>query len=180
MILHRTALPDVDVLEIEQIEDERGFFARLWDAGELSRHALRAELSHISLSFNRRKGTLRGLHYQIPPMAEAKIVRCVRGAVFDVAVDLRESSPTFKHWTGVELTAENRRALYIPEGLAHGFQTLADDTEVMYFICGEYSREHSRGVRWDDPAFGIEWPEGPRTINERDRTYPDFAPVHRP
>ena len=179
MMLHRTALPDVCLLEIARIEDERGFFARLWDAGELSRHGLRADLSHVSLSFNRRKGTLRGLHYQIPPMAEAKIVRCVRGAVFDVAVDLRESSPTFTQWTGVELTADNRRALYIPEGLAHGFQTLADDTEVMYFICGEYSREHSRGVRWDDPAFGIAWPDDHRTINERDRTYPDFAPVDR-
>ena len=180
MIVHRTALPDVYVLEIEQIDDERGFFARLWDAGELSRYGLRADLSHVSLSFNRRKGTLRGLHYQIPPMAEAKIVRCVRGAVFDVAVDLRESSPTFKQWTGVELTAENRRALYVPEGLAHGFQTLTDDTEVMYFIGGEYSREHSRGVRWDDTAFGIAWPDDERTINERDRTYPDFTLVHRP
>ena len=174
MIVHRTALPDVHVFEIEPIEDERGFFARLWDASDLSRRGLRAELSHVSVSFNRRKGTLRGLHYQSPPMAEVKIVRCVRGAVFDVAVDLRESSPTFKQWTGVELTAENRRALYIPEGLAHGFQTLTDDTEVMYFIRGEYSPEHSRGVRWDDPAFGIVWPDDKRTINDRDRTYPDF------
>ena len=177
MLVHRTALPDVYLLDLEPIEDARGFFARLWDPGELSRHGLRTALSHVSLSFNRRKGTLRGLHYQSAPMGEAKIVRCVRGAVFDVAVDLRESSPTFTQWTGVELTAENRRALYIPEGLAHGFQTLADDSEVMYFICGEYSREHSRGVRWDDPAFAIAWPDDRRTINERDRTYPDFATV---
>jgi dTDP-4-dehydrorhamnose 3,5-epimerase len=178
MIFHGTTLPDVHLLEIEKAEDERGFFARLWDAEELSRRGLNARLAHVSVSFNRRKGTLRGLHYQAPPMAEVKIVRCIRGAIFDVAVDLRESSPTFKQWTGVELTADNRRALYIPEGLAHGFQTLADDTEVMYFIGGEYSPAHSRGVRWNDPAFGIKWPDDQRTINERDRTYADFSPAH--
>lgn len=175
MIVHSTTVPDVRLLEIERVEDERGFFARVWDAGELSRRGLDARLAHVSLSFNRRKGTLRGLHYQTAPMAEVKIVRCIRGAIFDVAVDLRASSPTFTQWTGVELTAGNGRALYIPEGFAHGFQTLTDDTEVMYFISGEYSREHSRGVRWDDPAFAIAWPDDRRTINARDRAYPDFV-----
>jgi dTDP-4-dehydrorhamnose 3,5-epimerase len=174
MVFQKTAIPDVHILELERIEDERGFFARIWEAAELSKRGLNAQLAHVSVSFNRHKGTLRGLHYQIAPMEEVKIVRCTRGAMFDVALDLRATSPTFKKWVGVELTAENRRALYIPEGLAHGFQTLSDDTEVMYFISREYSPDHSRGVRWNDPAFGIAWPSDTRTMNERDRTYPDF------
>jgi dTDP-4-dehydrorhamnose 3,5-epimerase len=174
MILRQTALPDVHVLEPERIEDERGFFARIWEPAELARFGVNPELAHVSLSFNRRKGTLRGLHYQAAPLAEVKIVRCIRGAIFDVAVDLRASSPTFRRWTSVELTADNRLALCIPEGFAHGFQTLSDDTEIMYFISRPYSPEHSRGVRWDDQAFGIAWPADQRTINQRDRTYPDF------
>jgi dTDP-4-dehydrorhamnose 3,5-epimerase len=170
MIVHRTALPDVYVLEIEQIDDERGFFARLWDAGELSRHGLRADLSHVSLSFNRRKGTLRGLHYQIPPMAEAKIVRCVRGAVFDVAVDLRRSSPAFGKWSGTLLSAENKRLVWIPEGFAHGFLVLSDSADCLYETSDFYAPQHERCVLWSDPEIGIEWPlTGEVVITAKDR-----------
>jgi dTDP-4-dehydrorhamnose 3,5-epimerase len=174
MIFHPTALPDVYLLESERHEDERGFFARVWQPGELAERGLIARLAHVSVSFSRRRGTLRGLHYQAAPMSEVKIVRCTRGLIFDVAVDLRPGSPTFMQWTSAELSADNGRALYIPEGCAHGFQTLADDSEVMYLISEEYSPRHARGVRWDDPAFSIVWPPDTRTMNERDRTYPDF------
>jgi dTDP-4-dehydrorhamnose 3,5-epimerase len=174
MLFHQTTLPDVHILEPERKEDDRGFFARIWQPAELTDQGLSARLAHVSVSFNRKKGTLRGLHYQAAPMAEVKIVRCTRGAVFDVAVDLRPASPHFRRWVGIELTAENGRALYIPEGFAHGFQTLSDDTELLYFISEEYSPDHARGARWDDPAFGIAWPSDVRTMNERDRTYPDF------
>lgn len=181
MIFNETALPDVYLVEPERREDSRGFFARIWEPAPLVQRGLSAGLAHVSVSFNRRKGTLRGLHYQAAPMAEVKIVRCTRGAVFDVAVDLRATSPTFKRWVGAELTAENGRALYIPEGFAHGFQTLCDDTELLYFISQDYSPDHARGARWDDPAFGIAWPEDTRTMNDRDRTYPDFhAPPQGP
>jgi dTDP-4-dehydrorhamnose 3,5-epimerase len=169
-----TALRDLYLIEPQRVEDDRGFFARIWQPGPLSGKGLDARLAHVSVSFNRRKGTLRGLHYQIAPMAEAKMVRCARGAIFDVVVDLRPESPTFTQWVGVDLSEENGRALYIPEGCAHGFQTLRDDTEVLYFISEEYSPSHARGVRWNDPVFGITWPDDARTINERDRTYPDF------
>ncbi len=174
MIVKETHLPGVYILEARRSEDHRGSFARLWEPGELSARGLQAELAHVSVSSNRRKGTLRGLHYQITPMAETKIVRCTRGAAFDVAVDLRPGSPTFTRWVSVELTPENAQALYIPEGVAHGFQTLADDTDVLYFISQEHSPDHARGVRWDDPAFNIAWPADDRTMNDRDRTYPDF------
>ena len=175
MLFQSTALPDVYVLEPERRHDDRGFFARIWEPSELAQRGLRSALAHVSVSFNRRKGTLRGLHYQAAPMQEVKIVRCTRGAIFDVALDLRPHSPTFKRWVGVELSAETGRALYIPEGFAHGFQTLCDDSEVLYFIGQEYDPDLSRGVRWDDPAFGIVWPPDTRTMNDRDRSYPDFA-----
>lgn len=174
-----TALPDLYVIAPQRVQDDRGFFARIWQPAALSGKGLNSKLAHVSVSFNRRKGTLRGLHYQSAPMEEAKIVRCGRGAVFDVVVDLRPASPTYTRWVGVELTEENGRALYIPEGCAHGFQTLRDATEVLYFISEEYSPTHARGVRWDDPAFGIAWPDDVRTMNERDRTYPDFQPERR-
>jgi dTDP-4-dehydrorhamnose 3,5-epimerase len=174
MNLKPTPIPGVFVIEPERHADERGFFARLWSPDALSAHGLNASLAQISLSYNERRGTLRGLHYQAPPMQETKIVRCTRGAIFDVAVDLRPESPTFRRWTAHELTESNRSMLYIPEGCAHGFQTLADGCEVLYFISCAYSPSHGRGVRWDDPAFGIEWPAGDRIMNARDRTYPDF------
>ncbi|HET7218708.1 MAG TPA: dTDP-4-dehydrorhamnose 3,5-epimerase [Vicinamibacterales bacterium] len=179
MVFLETALPDLYVLEPERVEDERGFFARIWQPGDFIARGLNPKLAHVSVSFNRRKGTLRGLHYQTAPMAEAKIVRCGRGAVFDVVVDLRHDSPAFTRWVGVELSDDNGRALYIPEGCAHGFQTLRDNTELLYFISAEYSPEHARGVRWNDPVFGITWPDDVRTMNERDRSYPDFQPAAR-
>ena len=172
----RTRVEGVFVVDQERHEDERGWFARTWDEAELRRHQLEPRLVQCSASFNRRRGTLRGLHYQAPPFAEVKLVRCTRGRLFDVAVDLRPDSATFRAWVGVELSPENGRALYIPRGLAHGFLTLCDDTEVAYQISAEYSPEHARGVRWDDPAFGIAWPEPVAVISPRDRHYEDLVP----
>ncbi len=175
MIFSGTVLDGVVEIEVEQRLDERGLFARTWCREEFRRAGLRAEIVQCSLSFNRRRGTLRGLHYQTAPHAEAKLVRCTRGAVYDVALDLRPESPTFRRWTATELTAENRRALYIPEGCAHGFLTLEDNTEVFYQMSESYHPEAARGVRWNDPAFGIVWPAEVTVISERDRCYPDFV-----
>jgi dTDP-4-dehydrorhamnose 3,5-epimerase len=154
--------------------DERGFFARTWCQREFECHGLNPRLAQCSISFNRRKGTLRGIHYQDVPYREAKLVRCTRGVIYDVAVDLRPDSESFRSWVGVVLTAEKRNMLYIPEGCGHGFLTLEDDTEVFYQISEFYNADSGRGVRWDDPAFGIVWPEEVRVISERDRTYRDF------
>ena len=176
MQFRETPLAGAFVVEADSIADERGFFARWWGADEFAARELVGRFSHSSLSYNRRKGTLRGMHYQAPPFAETKLVRCIRGAVFDVAVDLRHDSPTFRRWLGVELTADNRSAFYIPAGCAHGFQTMTDDAEVLYMIDAPYSPEHGRGVRWNDPAFGITWPpENARIMNARDAGYPDFS-----
>jgi dTDP-4-dehydrorhamnose 3,5-epimerase len=177
MIFEATEIDGVWVIGPERHEDERGFFARIWDAAEFARRGLRLDPVQASISFNRLRGTLRGMHYQEEPHAEAKLVRCTAGAIFDVAVDLRRSSPTFCRWHGVELTAENRLALYVPEGCAHGFLTLADDTEIGYQISVPHVPAAARGVRYDDPAFGILWPGEVVVINERDRTYPDFRPA---
>jgi dTDP-4-dehydrorhamnose 3,5-epimerase len=172
--LVETELAGVVVVEPELIHDERGFFARTLDVLEFERRGLDTRVVQCSISYNRAEGTLRGMHYQAAPYEETKLVRCEAGAVFDVAVDLRPSSPTFTRWVGVELTAENRRALCIPPGCAHGFLTLADASQVGYQISAPYSPDAARGVRWDDPAFGIEWPAEVRVINERDASYPDF------
>jgi dTDP-4-dehydrorhamnose 3,5-epimerase len=175
MIFRDTPLPGTYVIDAEAIGDERGFFARLWSAEAFAARQLVTRFNHISVSVNLRQGTLRGMHYQAPPFAETKLVRCIRGAVYDVAVDLRPASPAFRQWTAVELSADNRRAFYIPAGCAHGFQTLTPDAEILYMIDAPYSAEHGRGVRWNDPAFAIAWPEAERTMNERDAGYPDFA-----
>jgi dTDP-4-dehydrorhamnose 3,5-epimerase len=172
----QAALPGAYVIDIEPIRDERGFFARSWCAAEFAAHGLKPHLVQCNISFNRRKGTLRGMHYQVAPHEETKLVRCTRGAIYDVIVDLRADSPTFRQHVAVTLTAENQRMLYIPAGLAHGFQTLVDDTEVFYQMADPYAAECARGVRWDDPAFGIRWPDGERTMSAKDRQYPDFAP----
>jgi dTDP-4-dehydrorhamnose 3,5-epimerase len=164
------------VLEPERAEDARGFFARTWCEREFRAHGLDTRIAQCSVSFNKRKGTLRGLHYQVPPGAEAKLVRCTRGALFDVVVDLRPGSPTFTRHFGVVLSAENHKMVYVPAGCAHGFQTLEDDTEIHYQISEFYAPDLQRGVRWDDPLFAIPWPPDSRTIIERDRTYPDFRP----
>jgi dTDP-4-dehydrorhamnose 3,5-epimerase len=174
MIFCETKLPGVFEISIEPKTDERGFFARSWCQKEFESHGLNPKLAQCNISFNDRRGTLRGLHYQEVPFAEAKLVRCTRGAIYDVAVDLRPASPTFKQWVAATLTGENRRMLYVPEGCAHGFLTLEPDTEVFYQMSEFYAPGHSRGVRWNDPAFGVDWPGEAQVISERDRTYPDF------
>lgn len=174
MTFSPTEIEGVWIVEPERYEDERGFFARTWDASEFADRGLSGSLAQASISYNRRRGTLRGMHYQAAPHGEAKVVRCTAGAIFDVAIDVRPSSPTFLAWAGVELSAENRAALYVPEGCAHGFLTLADDVEISYQISTPHEPGAARGVRFDDPAFGILWPEEILVINDRDRTYPDF------
>jgi len=170
-----TKLSGVSLVDLERHEDERGFFARSWCQSEFEQRGLNPRLVQCNVSFNRKRGTLRGMHYQVAPHAEAKLVRCTRGAIYDVAVDLRPDSPTYRQWVGVELTAENGRALYIAEGFAHGFQTLADDSEVFYQMSEFFHPEYARGVRWDDPAFKIAWPENERCLSARDLAYPDYA-----
>jgi dTDP-4-dehydrorhamnose 3,5-epimerase len=177
VIFRETAIDGAFVVEPERIEDERGFFARTFCAEEFRAHGLDARVAQSNTSFNRRTGTLRGMHWQQAPHGEAKLVRCTRGAIFDVAIDLRRDSPTHRCWAAAELTEDNGLALFVPVGCAHGFQTLADDSEVLYLMSTPYVPGSGRGVRWDDSAFGIEWPEPPpdgRTISERDASYPDF------
>jgi dTDP-4-dehydrorhamnose 3,5-epimerase len=173
-----TPLPGAWVIEPDRLGDERGWFARTFDAEEFQGRGLDAAVVQCNASFNEHSGTLRGMHYQAEPHGESKLVRCVRGAIFDVGVDLRPDSEAYCAWHGVELSAENGRALYIPTGLAHGFQTLADGCEVIYQMGHRYVPEAARGVRWDDGAFAIRWPasDGPRRISERDASYPDFQP----
>jgi dTDP-4-dehydrorhamnose 3,5-epimerase len=165
------------VVEVEPASDERGMLARTFDAELFRERGLSAEMVQCSTSFNHRAGTLRGLHYQAAPHAECKLVRCTAGAAYDVIVDLRPDSPTHGRWAAVELSWDNRRAVYVPRGVAHGFQTLADGSELLYMIDTPYVPEAARGVRWDDPAFGIDWPDpgGERTLSDRDRSFPDYA-----
>jgi dTDP-4-dehydrorhamnose 3,5-epimerase len=174
VIFTETRLRGAFLIEPERLGDERGFFALSWSREEFGARGLSARLAECNISFNRRKGTLRGMHYQLPPHAQAKLVRCTMGAVYDVIVDLRPDSPTFKQWVAAELSADNRLMLYIPEGFAHGFQTLADGSEVFYQMSDVHAPESGRGVRWDDPAFSIEWPPGERIIIARDREYLDY------
>lgn len=168
------ALHGAWILHLDTREDERGFFARAWCAEEFRRHGLNAALAQCSLSYNHCTGTLRGMHYQAAPGGETKVVRCIRGAIYDVLVDLRPDSPSYGKWVSRELTADNRESLYVPEGVAHGYLTLTDRTEVLYLISSAYVPALARGVRWDDAAFGIQWPGTPAVISQRDRTYPDF------
>jgi len=175
VIFTETTLSGVFVIEPEKIEDARGFFARTWCQRELSAYGLESQLVQCSISFNRKAGTLRGMHYQVAPYEETKIVRCTRGALYDVVIDLRPHSATFKRHVAVTLTGENHTILYIPKGFAHGFQTLEDDTEVLYQMSEFYAPEYARGVRWNDPAFAIAWPLAERIINDRDQHYPDFV-----
>jgi len=171
-----TPLAGAWLVALEPHADLRGFFARTWCAREFEAHGLDTRVAQCSLSHNRRRGTLRGMHWQAAPYEETKVVRCVRGALHDVIIDLRPASPTYTHHFAVELSAENRLALYVPAGFAHGFQTLADDTEVLYQISQFYLPEAGRGARWNDPAFRIAWPIADPILSERDRTYPDFVP----
>jgi len=177
VIFQELNLPGLFLIEPELVNDERGFFTRTWSKWEFCEHGLNPQFVESSCSFNTRKGTLRGMHFQRPPHAQAKLVRCTAGSIYDVALDLRADSPTFKQWQAVELTATNRLMLFIPEGFAHGFQTLEDNTEVLYQMGDYFDPELSSGVRWDDPTFGIEWPgesNEERVINQRDRELPDF------
>ena len=175
MIFTPTPIAGAYLVDIERLEDERGFFARSYCREEFEARGLVPQMAQCDISFNRRRGTLRGMHYQTKPFEEAKLVRCTSGAVHDVIVDIRPGSATFREHFGVVLSAADRRMLYVPEGVAHGFLTLSDDAEVFYQISEVYSNEHARGFRWNDPAFGIEWPSSPLVISERDSTYPDIA-----
>ncbi len=172
MIFTETKLRGAYQIDFELRADERGYFARSFCQEEFSSHGLQTAIVQCNVSFNRKKGTIRGMHFQIPPRAEAKLVRCTRGAIYDVIIDLRPESATYRSWTSVELTADNHRMLYIPEGFAHGFQTLEDSSEVFYEMFEFYSPEHACGVRWDDPAFGIFWPLPHPVLSDKDRAYP--------
>lgn len=174
MEFHKTKLPGVFEIRVEAKPDERGFFARTWCQKEFEAQGLAGRLVQCSLSFNKRKGTLRGMHYQIAPCEETKLIRCTQGAIYDVVLDLRPQSPSFKEWIAVELTAEKRNMMYVPEGCAHGFLTMEDRSEVTYQMSEVHHAESARGVRWNDPAFQIKWPARVEVISQRDRTYPDF------
>jgi dTDP-4-dehydrorhamnose 3,5-epimerase len=174
MHFHETKLRGVIEIRLEPHSDDRGFFARSWCQEEFEAHGLNPDLAQCNISFNLKKGTLRGMHFQATPYAEAKVVRCTMGAIYDVVLDLRPSSSTYRNWVGVTLTSENRVAVYVPEACAHGFLTLEDNTEVFYQMSQFYNAESARGVRWNDPAFQITWPSAPTVISERDRSYQDF------
>ncbi len=178
MIFAETAIGGAFVIELDMFGDERGYFARTYSAQQFVERGLDPAVAECSASFNRRAGTLRGMHYQADPHGEAKLVRCTRGAIKDVVLDLRPGSSTYRKWHAVELNEDNGRALFIPVGCAHGFQTLRDDTEILYQISVPYEPSAARGVRWDDPAFGIDWPVPPwdgLTISDQDASYPDFV-----
>ena len=177
MNFNETDLKGAFLVDLAPHYDERGFFARSWCQREFVDHGLNPALVQCNISYNKLKGTMRGMHLQAPPFAEAKLVRCTRGSIYDVIVDLRVGSPTYLKWLGVELSTENRRALYIPEGFAHGFLTLEDDTEIFYQMSEFYSSESSRGYRWNDPAFAIRWPIPVSVISDKDASAPDFEPT---
>lgn len=170
------SIPGVYKVTLEPYRDERGFFARAWCRQEFEEHGLVSRIVQANVSYNKHKGTLRGMHYQVPPYGETKLVRCTRGAIYDVVVDLRPNSPTYTQWLGVELIEEGLDTLYVPEYFAHGFITLEDDTEVTYQVSEFYTPEAERGARYDDPTFNIEWPIDVQVISEKDRSWPDFQP----
>ncbi|MEX0885103.1 MAG: dTDP-4-dehydrorhamnose 3,5-epimerase [Phycisphaeraceae bacterium] len=178
MKFHETPLSGAYTIELDKRGDDRGFFARAFCREEFGDQKLATDIIQINDSLSAQKGTLRGMHYQLDPASETKIVRCIRGALWDVMLDVRPDSPTFGQWFGTELTAENRRMMYVPRGFAHGFITLADDTEAFYMTDAPYSPDHERGVRWNDPKFSIEWPATPTVISDKDRNHPDFDPAH--
>ena len=164
------------VIEPDRFDDERGFFSRTWDRKEYLEQGLSVDFSQFNLAYNHKAATLRGMHFQIAPHGEVKLVRCTRGAVYDVIVDLRKDSPTYTQWEGVELTADNYKTYYVPRGFAHGYVTLVDNSEVAYQVSDPYAPAAGRGVRWSDPVFGIKWPHEVKIVNPRDNTYPDFDP----
>jgi dTDP-4-dehydrorhamnose 3,5-epimerase len=176
MIFHETPLPGVRLIELEKRGDSRGFFARMFCRDEFAKAGLETSFVQMNNSLTGQKGTLRGMHYQLMPDAEVKVVRCVRGALWDAVVDLRPDSPSFGKWFGAELSAENRHMMYVPRGFAHAFLTLTDDAEAIYLVSAFYAPQSERGVRWNDPRFGIEWPIEPAEISEKDGKWPDFDP----
>ena len=177
MIFSETSLKGAFIVELEARIDERGFFARTWCQREFREHGLVSNTVQNNLSFSKRAGTLRGMHFQVSPHEETKLIRCTRGAIYDVLIDLRRTSPTYKQWAAFELTDRNYRMLYVPRGFANGFQTLTDDVELVYHVSEFYSPQSERGVRWNDPQFGIKWPDVPtRIISEKDRNWPDYTP----
>ena len=169
-----TRLAGAFVIELQRLEDDRGFFARAFCRREFETHGLNPNVAQCNTSFNSHAGTFRGMHYQIEPFREVKLVRCVSGAVHDVIIDLRPASPTYRQWQGFELSAQNGAMLYVPEGFAHGYVTLADNSEVFYQVSEFYNPGYERGIRWNDPAFGIQWPVRPRVISAKDANHPDF------
>lgn len=175
MFFTETELAGAYIIDLDRREDNRGFFARTWAQEEFEAHGLNTRVVQANMSYNHTRGTLRGMHYQRAPYAETKLVRCVQGAIYDVIIDLRPESATYKRWIGVELTAENRRALFIPEGFAHGFQTLADNSDVTYQVSEFYTPGAEGGIRYNDPAFEIQWPLEVTVISEKDKQWPDFA-----
>ncbi|MGE0704972.1 MAG: dTDP-4-dehydrorhamnose 3,5-epimerase [Vicinamibacterales bacterium] len=164
------------LIDLSSVQDERGFFARVWCQREFEQHGLVADLVQMNLSHSGQRGTLRGLHYQVAPSEETKVISCIRGAIWDVIVDLRPSSSTYLRWIGVELTAGNRRQLYVPRGCAHGYQTLADETEVLYHASARYAPQAERGIRWNDPQFSIAWPIVEPIVSAKDLKWSDFEP----
>lgn len=174
MLFHATEITDAFIVDIEQRKDERGFFARAWCQREFSARGLTAQVVQTNISYSQHRGTLRGMHFQRAPYAEAKLVRCTRGAIYDVIIDLRPDSPSYRRWIGVELRADTYRMLYVPEGCAHGFQTLVDATEVTYQVSQFYTPDAEGGVRYDDPAFNIAWPLEVTVISDKDRQWPDY------
>lgn len=175
MIFNETDLQGAYVIELEELKDERGFFARAWCQKEFDKHGLNSRVVQANLSYNAKKATLRGMHYQVAPHEESKLVRCLRGSIFDVIIDLRPEAPTYKEWIGVELSSENRKMLYVPEGFAHGFQTLEDHTEVFYQVSEFYTLGAEKGAKYNDPAFNITWPLEVNVISEKDASWQEFT-----
>jgi dTDP-4-dehydrorhamnose 3,5-epimerase len=176
MIFKETELKDAYIVELEKLEDERGYFARSWCQREFQEHGLDTRLVQCNVSYNRNRGTLRGMHWQDPPYAEAKLVRCTRGALYDVIIDLRPESLTILQWTAAVLTPDNGRMMYVPKGFAHGFQTLEDHTEIFYQMSEFYAPGYARGLRWNDPHFKITWPEDVTIVSKKDQEYGDCDP----
>ena len=174
MIFTETKLKGAYIIDVKRLEDERGFFGRSYCENEFAELGLTTGIKQTNVSYNKKKGTLRGMHMQVSPYEETKLVRCTRGAIYDVIIDMREDSETYKQWIGVELTADNYRMLFVPEGFAHGFITLEDNTDVTYQVTQFYTPGSERGIRWNDPAFNIEWPIEPVVISEKDQAHPDF------
>jgi dTDP-4-dehydrorhamnose 3,5-epimerase len=175
MKFYKVDLEGACIIELDRLEDERGFFARTWCQRELEEHGLAARVAQANVSYNARAGTLRGMHYQVAPYEETKLIRCTRGALYDVIVDLRRGSPTYKKWMGVELTSNNYKMLYVPAHFAHGFVTLEDNTEAIYFVSEFYTPGAERGLRWNDPELGISWPRPAGVISEKDANWPDYS-----